>query len=143
MRKFNEYKKLPYNPKLKERAKKLRKSYNLAEALLWSEFKSKKSGLDFDRQKIIGNYIVDFYCAKKNCIIEIDGASHTVSRYQYDRFRDKFLLNLGLSVIHILDSDVRKDPLAISKYVINVMNRIEGKSVRVGINGAIIEKNAF
>ncbi|MGQ4005164.1 DUF559 domain-containing protein [Francisellaceae bacterium CB300] len=56
--------KLPYNPKLKQRARELRKAGNLSEVLLWQKIKNRQLlGLDFDRQKIIGNYIVDFYSA--------------------------------------------------------------------------------
>jgi len=63
MRKTKAYKSLPYNPALKDKAKALRKAGILHEALLWLELKADKlNGLDFDRQKIIGNYIVDFYC---------------------------------------------------------------------------------
>ena len=52
---------LPTNPKLKERARELRKQGILSEVLFWNEVKHKKFlNLDFDRQKIIGNYIVDF-----------------------------------------------------------------------------------
>ncbi|MDY0136570.1 MAG: DUF559 domain-containing protein [Thiomicrospira sp.] len=77
MRSTNKYKSLPYNPALKEKAKALRKAGILHEALLWLEIKSKKlNGLDFDRQKIIGNYIVDFYCAENSVVIEVDGGSH-------------------------------------------------------------------
>ena len=57
-----EWNELPFYPDLKERAKKLRKAGNLSEVLFWNQVKNKQfSGLDFDRQKIIGDYIVDFY----------------------------------------------------------------------------------
>ena len=76
-RDFLKYAELPFNPALKERAKELRKAGNLAEALLWKELKSKKfHNLDFYRQKIIGNYIVDFLNANYGIVIEIDGGSH-------------------------------------------------------------------
>lgn len=53
---------IPYNPKLKEVARKLRKSGTLSEVLLWTYLKKKKMrGYDFDRQKPIDNYIVDFF----------------------------------------------------------------------------------
>ncbi|MBF0378967.1 MAG: endonuclease domain-containing protein [Desulfamplus sp.] len=98
---------LPYNPALKERAKALRKAGNLAEVLLWNRLKKKQFlGLDFDRQKIIGNYIVDFYCAEKCTVIEVDGSSHD-NKFEYDAQRDAFLTGLGLTVIHISDSDVK------------------------------------
>ncbi len=106
MRSTNKYKSLPYNPALKERAKALRKAGILHEALLWQELKSKKlNGLDFDRQKIIGNYIVDFYSAEKSVVIEVDGVSHDGKRAA-DLERDRYLASLGLTVIRLLAQDV-------------------------------------
>ncbi len=97
---------LPYNPKLKERARALRKAGNLPEVLFWNEVKNKQfKGFDFDRQKIIGNYIVDFYCANCNVVIEIDGSSHD-DKQEYDAERDAYLESLGLTVIHIPVEDV-------------------------------------
>lgn len=101
MRSTQNYKSLPYNPGLRTRAKELRKAGILHEALIWNQIKSGKlNGLDFDRQKIIGNYIVDFYCAEKNAIIEIDGSSHD-GKEDCDKQRDDFLTSLRLNVIHI------------------------------------------
>lgn len=103
------YMSLPYNPKLKERAKALRKAGNLAEVLFWQQVNKKQfMGLDFDRQKIIGNYIVDFYCANVNVVVEIDGRSHD-NKQDYDAARDAYLESLGLTVIHITDEAVKKD----------------------------------
>ena len=105
---LKKYKSLPYNHALKEKAKQLRKAGNLSEVLLWNEIKNKKLlRLDFHRQKIIGNYIVDFYCPKLNLVIEIDGSSHDF-KGDYDAVRDDFLKNLGLIVIHYDDKEVRK-----------------------------------
>ncbi len=106
MRATQKYKSLPYNAALQDKAKALRKAGMLHEALLWIEIKSKKlNGLDFDRQKIIGNYIVDFYCAEKSVVIEADGASHDI-KIESDKERDSFLKNLGLTVIRIQVSDI-------------------------------------
>lgn len=108
---------LPYNPKLKDRAKELRKAGVLSEVLLWQELKSRKFlGLDFDRQKIIGNYIVDFYCDALQLIIEIDGSSHN-DKYEYDRIRDSYLLGLGLEVLHIQDIDVKNNLDSVMRYL--------------------------
>jgi type I restriction enzyme R subunit len=99
---------LPYNPKLKDRAKELRKAGNLPEVLFWNEVKNKQfKGYDFDRQKIIGNYIVDFYCSNCQVVIEIDGSSHD-DKVEYDAERDAFLESLGLTVIHIPVNDIMK-----------------------------------
>ncbi|WP_114750031.1 type I restriction endonuclease subunit R [Pleomorphovibrio marinus] len=99
---------LPYNPKLKEKARELRQAGNLSEVLFWNRVKKRQfKGLDFDRQKIIGNYIVDFYCANYNVVIEIDGSSHD-DKVAYDAARDDFLESLGLTVIHIPVNDVLK-----------------------------------
>ncbi len=103
------YFELPYNPELKERAKELRKASNLSEVLFWQEVKNKRfKNLDFDRQKIIGNYIVDFYCSNYNVVIEIDGSTHD-NKQEYDEQRDVYLQGLGLTVIHIKDIDIKKD----------------------------------
>ena len=91
---------LPYNPALKERARMLRKAGNPAEIRLWLALKGGRLGLDFDRQHIIGNYIVDFYCHRATLVIEIDGASHD-DRGDYDAVRDHYLAALGLQVVRI------------------------------------------
>lgn len=100
---------LPYNPKLKERAKALRKAGNLAEVLFWKQVKNKQfKGLDFDRQKIIGNYIVDFYCPNYQLVVEIDGSSHD-NKEEYDAQRDAYLESLGLTVLHFRDTEVKQN----------------------------------
>ena len=99
--------KLPANKNLKERARELRKNSTLSEVLLWNMLKNKQMfGLDFDRQKIIGNYIVDFYCSELKPVLEIDGNSHN-NKYEYDLVRHNYLTNLGLHVIHIEDLDIK------------------------------------
>ena len=119
MRSTKQYKELPYNPVLKQRAKALRRAGNLSEVLLWNELKNKRfSGIDFDRQKIIGNFIVDFYCAEKQIVIEIDGSSHN-SKVEYDKERDAFLEGLDLTVIHILDNEIKANLSGVMQYLQN------------------------
>jgi very-short-patch-repair endonuclease len=103
------YYSLPYNQKLKEYARELRKAGNLAEVLLWQQLKNKQlRGLDFDRQKIIGNYIVDFFCASCHMVIEIDGCTHN-DKAEYDAEREAYLQSIGLTVIHLDDHDIKKE----------------------------------
>ena len=98
---------LPTNNQLKQRARELRKQGVLSEVLFWNEVKHKKClNLDFDRQKIIGNYIVDFYIKKLGIVIEIDGVSHNTKLYE-DEIRDIYLKSLGLFVIRYSDLDVK------------------------------------
>jgi very-short-patch-repair endonuclease len=92
---------LPANPNLKTRAKALRQARNLSEVLFWIQVtKGGFHNIDFDRQKVIGNYIVDFYVKKLRLIIEIDGSSH-IGKEAYDAERERFLLSLGLTIYRI------------------------------------------
>jgi len=73
---------------------------------MWKQFHKKKfKGYDFDRQKIVGNYIVDFYCVDCAVVVEIDGSSHD-GKEIYDGDRNNYLTGLGLTVIHIRAYDV-------------------------------------
>ena len=68
---------LKYNGKLKKFARKLRKNMTEAEKVLWYKIRKKQLlNFRFYRQKIIGNYIVDFYCPKGKLVIEVDGGQH-------------------------------------------------------------------
>ncbi|NJR63962.1 MAG: DUF559 domain-containing protein [Cyanobacteria bacterium CRU_2_1] len=68
---------LPYEPHLKELARQLRKNMTLGEVILWNHLKGKQlHGYDFDRQRPIDRFIVDFYCKELMLAIEIDGSSH-------------------------------------------------------------------
>jgi very-short-patch-repair endonuclease len=108
---------IPYNPKLVSLAKKLRKNMTLSEALLWNELKSKNLlGYDFDRQRPIDNYIVDFYCKDLQLAIEIDGESHFHDdRPEKDRIRQSKLESLGIRFLRFEDIDIKKD----INYVVN------------------------
>lgn len=106
MRDRRQYDSLPYNPELRERAKELRKTSSLSEVVLWSKLNKKQfKGFDFDRQKIIGNFIVDFFCAEYMVAIEVDGDSHN-DREEYDLERDAYLEGLGVTMIRIKAEDV-------------------------------------
>lgn len=65
-------------------------------------------GYDFDRQKPIGNYIVDFYCAELMLAIEIDGSSHDF-KYEEDKIRQDNLEKLGVTVVRFEDRQVKND----------------------------------
>ncbi len=97
---------LPYNHKLIPRAKELRKAATRQENRLWYEF-LRTYPVRFQRQKSIGNFIVDFYCFAAKLVIEIDGSQHySDSGLQYDNERTKELEKLGLSVLRFTNSDI-------------------------------------
>jgi len=100
---------LPYNPHLKILLKEKRKARILGEVIFWKKVRAKKFyTIDFDRQRIIGNYIVDFYVKTLGLIIEIDGSSHD-EKQVYDGIREDYLESLGLLVFRINDFDVKNN----------------------------------
>lgn len=100
---------LPYNHYLKCLLKEKRKARILVEVLFWKKVRAKKfHNIDFDRQRIIGNYIVDFYVKTLGLVIEIDGSSHD-EKEVYDGIRQEYLESLGLLVFRITDFDIRNN----------------------------------
>jgi len=99
---------LPYNKNLKKYAGKLRKDMTETEQTLWSKIRNKQlKGYQFYRQKILGDYIIDFYCPKANLVIELDGGQHYSNKgMQKDRIRDNYLVSLGLKALHFSDKEV-------------------------------------
>ena len=98
---------IPYNPKLKELARKLRNNSTFTEIMLWNYLKGKQMrGYDFDRQRPIDNFIVDFYCKDLKLAIEVDGESH-YGNEEKDARKDKRLNEFGVSVLRFDDLEVR------------------------------------
>lgn len=113
---------IPYNTKLKQLARNLRKNMTYSEVLLWNELKLDKFwGFDFDRQRCIDNYIVDFYCKELMLAIEIDGRYHESDDvFANDEVRQKRLESLGVRFIRFTESEVQRD-------MINVIRALEGE----------------
>jgi len=100
---------IPYNPKLKELSRQLRKNSTLAEVLLWNQIKKKQiKGYRFLRQKPINNYIVDFFCYELMLAVEIDGETHNF-KAQKDKIRQNRLESLGIKVLRFLDIDGKRN----------------------------------
>ena len=98
---------LPYNARLSNLAKGKRKAGILSEVIFWQHVSNKKfHSLGFDRQRVIGNYIVDFYIRKLGLVVEIDGCSHD-EKIDYDRKRINYLESLGLKIFIVDDIDVK------------------------------------
>lgn len=87
------------NPDLTDISQKLRTEMTPEEKHLWYDF-LKKLPVTVNRQKVIGKYIADFYCASAKIIIELDGSQHyNAENRLYDKERDAFLESLGISVL--------------------------------------------
>ena len=86
-----------------------------AEKLLWSKIRRKQlKGFQFYRQKIIGNYIADFYCPELKLVIEVDGGQHySAEGGENDRIRDAYITGDGITVIRFSDRDVLKNLKAV------------------------------
>ncbi|MDQ0782232.1 endonuclease domain-containing protein [Chryseobacterium sp. W4I1] len=83
--------------------KEKRKADILGEVLFWKKVRAGTfHRIDFDRQRIIGNYIVDFYVKTLGLVVEIDGTSHD-DKAVYDGIRQQYLESLGLVVFRIMD----------------------------------------
>ena len=97
---------LPYNKNLKPLLHGKRKARILCEVLFWKQVRNNSfHQIDFDRQRIIGNYIVDFYVKTLGLVVEIDGLIHDRKK-EYDDKRQKDLESYGLKVFRITNHDV-------------------------------------
>ena len=100
---------LYYENKLIVRAKQLRKDATKQEKHLWYDY-LRDYPFRFQRQKSIGNYIVDFYCHKVGLVVELDGSQHyEEDAMQYDTKRTEYLNALGLTVLRILNIDIDRN----------------------------------
>lgn len=90
---------------------------------LWYDY-LKNNNVRFLRQKIIGNYIVDFYCSKLNLVIEIDGSQHYENNaIKYDDKRTKYLEKCGLKVIRISNYEINQNFDGVCEYLDSVISQ--------------------
>ena len=106
-----------HNPKLTANAKNLRKNMTREERHLWYDF-LRDYPVRCLRQKVIDNYIVDFYCHSARLIIELDGSQHYEENGRnYDRFRTRQLEKRGFLVIRIPNNAVNENFSGICTYI--------------------------
>ena len=97
-----------YNPDLVERARLLRKAMTYEERKLWYLFLYRHY-VKWYRQRVMGNFILDFYCAKAHLAIEIDGGQHyTKQGIAYDEERSQYLLKFEVNVVRYSNDDIKK-----------------------------------
>lgn len=100
---------LKYNQDLKLLARELRNNMTKEERKLWYEFLNTLEKR-FLRQKVIGNYIVDFYSHSAKLVIELDGGQHyEPENEKNDKIRTEYLESLGLKVLRYTNIDINKN----------------------------------
>ena len=110
---------LKYNAHLKHRARQLRKNLTDSESALWSRLRNKQLlGIQFYRQKPIGEHIVDFFAPRARLVVEVDGAQHLAGDHALkDRRRDGYLTSLGLKVLRFNSREVLEESDAVAETI--------------------------
>lgn len=102
----------------------LREQYVSAERKLWYRIRKKQLGYRFNRQYGIAQYIVDFYCAKKKLIIEVDGATHgTEKEIANDLVRERYLKNLGCIIKRYTNIEIFENIDIVIDDIYNELNK--------------------
>lgn len=115
---------LPYNPLGTHKAKILRKNMTQAEKKLWYCF-LKNHRYKFYRQKPIDHFIVDFYCANKKLVIEVDWAIHNTKQSQeYDTMRTEILALYNVQVIRFRNKDILYNFDRVCRYIEKVVSSL-------------------
>ena len=106
---------LNYNANLRNKARQLRKNWTDSEKALGSRLRNKQLlGIQFYRQKPIGEPIVDFFAPRAKLVVEVDGSQHMVNDpVQKDRIREGYLASLGLKVLRFNSREVLKESGAV------------------------------
>ena len=106
-----------HNKVLVTNARNLRKNMTKEERHLWYDY-LRTYPVKFLQQKIIGKYIVDFYCAKAKLIVELDGSQHYEEKgMEYDAERTAFLEQYGIRVLRIPNNEVNKNLSGVCEYI--------------------------
>ncbi len=96
------------NKKLLRRRRYLRNHPTVEESLMWGKLRGSALGHKFRRQHSIGGYIVDFYCASKKLVLELDGNQHCENR-NYDQAREYFMKGFNITTIRFMNSEVQNN----------------------------------
>ena len=119
-----------YNKENIPLAKMLRKNMTPWERKLWYDF-LRNYPVRFQRQKAIGNYIADFYCAKARLVIELDGGGHyTAEQAEKDAFRTKTLESMNLTVLRICNLDINQNFSGVCEYIDLIVKNLSLSQLR-------------
>ena len=111
-------------------AKALRKNMTPWERKLWYDF-LRNYPVRFQRQKVIGNYIADFYCAKARLVIELDGGGHyTAEQFEKDELRTKELESMNLKVVRICNLDIDRNFIGVCEHIDSTVKSLSLSQLR-------------
>ena len=111
-----------YNKSLVPSAQDLRKNMTPEENRLWYDF-LKKLPVNVNRQKIIGNYIVDFFIAERKIVIELDGIQHELEcNFLKDKIRDQYFSDLGITVLRYSNVQINNEFKAVCIDILNYLS---------------------
>ena len=114
-----------HNPELTKNAQNLRKTMTKEERHLWYDF-LRGYPVRFLRQKVIDNYIVDFYCSQAKLVIELDGSQHYDNAATLkDNIRTTHLENRGLTVLRIPNNEIHRNFSGVCQYIDNFVKQTE------------------
>ena len=103
---------------LTDRSRSLRRLSTYPERAVWTLVRNRQlDGMRFRRQQAIGPYIVDFYCAEANLVVEIDGESHD-GREEEDAKRTSYLQGRGLRLLRLTNDEVVSDREAVAEAIL-------------------------
>ncbi len=98
-----------HNPELTGNARQLRKNMTLEERILWYQY-LRSYPVKFYRQRVLGHYIADFYCAKARLVVELDGSQHYEDAgLAHDKLRTERLEEFGLTVLRVPNNEVKRN----------------------------------
>ena len=104
-------------------ARELRKNMTKEEKRLWYDF-LRTYPIKFIRQKTIGRYIVDFYCAEAQLIVELDGSQHFIGeQVGADAERTKYLNEYGITVLRFPNNEVYRNFRGVCEHIDNTVKQ--------------------
>ncbi len=116
---------LKYRADLKSAARELRRHLTDSEAVLWSRVRRKRLlGVQFYRQKPIGDYIVDFFAPRARLVVEVDGSQHLTAHHAArDTKRDAFLASQGLKVLRFSSREVLNETAGVMESIYGAIEK--------------------
>ena len=120
---------MEHDKKLTANAQKLRREMTPEERKLWYMF-LKRLPFTVNRQKVIGKYIVDFYCHRARVAIELDGTQHYEPEGKaYDARRDEYLHHCGITVLRYSNLEINKEFESVCSHILFIMEKTLGKKI--------------